>query len=106
MRIIFLIILLLHGLIHLMGFAKAFQLAEIEQLTLPISKSSGIFWLLTCILMLSSGAAYLLNLNWWWVIALLAVIISQVLILMYWQDAKAGTIANVLILIFIWMYYD
>lgn len=103
MRIIFLIILFLHGLIHLMGFAKAFQLAEIEQLTLPISKLSGLFWLLTCILMLSAGAAYLLKMDWWWIIALLAVVISQVLILMYWQDAKAGTIANLLILIFIWI---
>ncbi len=103
MRFIFLFILLLHGLIHLMGFAKAFQLAEIEQLTLPISRLSGLFWLMTCILMLSSGAAYLLKMEWWWMVALLAVVISQVLILMYWQDAKAGTIANLLILIFIWL---
>lgn len=106
MRIIFLVILLLHGLIHLMGFTKAFQLAEIEQLTLPISKASGLFWLLACVLMLSSGAAYLLKMDLWWIIALLAVVISQVLILMYWQDAKAGTIANLLIVIFIWINYD
>ncbi|MFH5833649.1 hypothetical protein ACG2F4_11730 [Halalkalibaculum sp. DA3122] len=103
MRIIFLVILFLHGLIHLMGFVKAFQLAEIEQLTLPISQSSGLLWLFTCILMLSSGVAYLLKTEWWWIITLLAVAISQVLIFMYWQDAKAGTLANLLILIFIWI---
>lgn len=37
-RAIFGFLILLHGLIHLMGFLKAFHLADIEQLTLPISK--------------------------------------------------------------------
>ena len=32
------IITLIHGLIHLMGFTKAFNYAEINQLTQPISK--------------------------------------------------------------------
>jgi len=82
-----------------MGFTKAFQLAEIDQLTLPISKSAGLFWLFGCLLMLVSGAALLLKLNWWWAVALLGVIISQVLIIMSWQDAKFGTVANAIILI-------
>jgi len=39
-------LLLLHGLIHLMGFAKAFGYAELPQLTQPISREWGVLWLL------------------------------------------------------------
>ena len=105
LRIALLVTFFIHGLIHLMGFTKAFQLAEIDQLTLPISKSSGVFWLIGCLLMLGSGAALLLKLNWWWAVALLSVIISQVLIIMSWQDAKFGTVANAIILIGILSLY-
>lgn len=101
MKIAFIFVTLLHGLIHLMGFAKAFQLMDIEQLTVPISKTTGLFWLFTSILMLTSAAAYMLKTEWWWIIALLAVAISQMLIFMSWQDAKFGTIANLIILVFI-----
>ena len=38
------VLLLLHGIIHFMGFAKSFELASIEQLTKVISKPFGIFW--------------------------------------------------------------
>ena len=39
-------LLLLHGFIHLMGFAKAFGYAEMPQLTQPISREWGVVWLL------------------------------------------------------------
>jgi len=41
LKIIFLFIVLIHALIHLLGFVKAFNLTEISQLTQPISKTSG-----------------------------------------------------------------
>jgi hypothetical protein len=40
-------LLLLHGLIHLMGFAKAFGYAELPQLTQPIPREWGLVWLLS-----------------------------------------------------------
>ncbi len=42
MRILFLIIVLLHGLIHLLEFVKAFGFQEVKELTLSISKPIGI----------------------------------------------------------------
>jgi hypothetical protein len=48
--------------------------------------------------MLVSGTALLLKQHWWWAAGLLAVVISQALIIMNWQDAKFGTIANIIIL--------
>lgn len=49
MRTVFLIIVFLHGLIHLPGFVKAFGFHEVKELTLPISKPSGIVWLIKSI---------------------------------------------------------
>ncbi len=40
----------------------------------------------------------LVHSNYWWFSSFLAVIISQVLVLNYWSDAKFGTIANIIIL--------
>ncbi len=40
-RILFSILLLGHGLIHFMGFAKAFNYGNITQLTKEISKPAG-----------------------------------------------------------------
>lgn len=42
MRYLLNLLILLHGLIHLMGFAKAFNYAAVSQLTQPISKSAGV----------------------------------------------------------------
>jgi hypothetical protein len=105
-RIIFLFIMLIHGLIHLMGFAKEWKIAEVKELTgktlIPLggilSKAAGILWLIASILFVASAGSFLLRKEWWWMIGLTAVIISQLLIILYWHDAKWGTIANILIL--------
>lgn len=106
LKISFAVIILIHGLIHLMGFAKAFNLADIEALALPISKTAGLFWLIACLLMLATASAYLFKNSWWITLAIIAAVLSQLLIILSWQDAKYGTIANLIILIAIlWEYY-
>ncbi len=98
LRYLFAFILLVHGLIHLMGFVKAFKLADIQQLTQPISKPLGILWLVTAVLFVAAVALFLFQHNAWWMVALPAVVLSQVLIFGVWQDAKFGTIANLIAL--------
>lgn len=93
------IFILLHGLIHFLGFTKAFNLANIEQLKQFISKPLGIFWLLAGLLFLAVVVLVLLKADWWWILAFIAIAISQILIILSWQDARFGTIANVIILI-------
>ena len=46
-RMAFSAIIGLHGLIHLLGFVKAFDLGEIRELTQPVSRTMGILWLLS-----------------------------------------------------------
>ncbi len=99
LRYLFAFILFAHGLIHLMGFVKAFKLADIQQLTQSISKPLGILWLVTAVLFIAAVALFLFQNNAWWMVAIPAVVLSQVLIFGAWQDAKFGTIANVIALL-------
>ena len=99
MKFIIPILLFFHGAIHLMGFVKAFQLAPIEQLRIPISETSGILWLLTCILFLIAAISCLAKADWWYIWAIVGVLLSTVLIISVWQDAKFGMIPNVIILV-------
>lgn len=97
MRILFLIIVLFHGLIHLLGFVKGFSFKVVKELTLPISKSMAFVWLSAAILFLTYGILYFLNSKYAWLVGLVAVVISQVLVIIFWKDAKFGTIPNITI---------
>ncbi len=98
-RIIFSIIMLLHGAIHLMGFAKAFNYGNITQLTKEISKPFGILWLLAAFLFTAATILFLAKKDAWMFVGLLAIIISQILIFTVWKDAKFGSIANFIVLV-------
>ena len=98
MKYFFSALIFIHGAIHLLGFLKAFNLAQIEQLNVGISKLSGIVWLITFILLMTSGIAYLIKTDWWYIFSIIAVLLSTFLIITVWQDARFGLIANVIIL--------
>ena len=98
MRWLFVLLVAVHGLIHLLGFAKAFGLAELRQLTQPISRGMGIAWLAAALAMLVTAALVANGHRWWWAVGLGAAIVSQVAIACSWGDAKFGTLANLLVL--------
>jgi hypothetical protein len=98
MRLIFSMLLFFHGIIHLAGFIKSFGIRNIPQLTVEISKQTGVLWLFVALLFVIAALCFLLQKNWWVCLSLPAVLISQVLITMAWQDAKYGSIANLIIL--------
>ena len=99
MKIAFTILLAIHGLSHLIGVAKAYNLAEIEALKQPIGKTGGLFWLLAAALFVMAIVLLWSNSRWWWLVALAGVVVSQVLIFTVWSDARFGTIANIIILV-------
>jgi hypothetical protein len=113
LRFVFAFIVFIHGLIHFMGFAKELKLAQVNGLTgktlVPLteglSKGVGVLWLITCLLFLISAAAFLIRKEWWWMPGAIAVVLSQILIIIYWQDAKFGTILNVIVLVAIVLSY-
>lgn len=99
MKYILVALLLIHGLIHLLGFVKAFDLAQPAQLQAPITRPMGILWLAAALLLVVSGGMVLMAVRWWWLPAAFGVVLSQILIITAWGDAKAGTIANALLLL-------
>jgi hypothetical protein len=98
MRILFLIIVFLHGIIHLTGFVKAYGFQEVEALTIPISKPMGVLWLFATSLFLLLGILHFFGNKYAWLVGLIAVIVSQIIIIYFWKDAKFGTIPNLIIL--------
>jgi len=94
-------ILLLHGLIHLMGFVKAFGLADISELTMPISRGWGALWLIAALLLVLSGILFWIGQSAWWIPAIAGMILSQILVFAFWQDARFGSLPNLIILIVI-----
>lgn len=99
MRLILILMILFHGFIHLMGFAKAFNYFAIPQLSQPISRFTGILWLVCFALFFYAATMFFIHNDFWWIAALLALLLSQALIIKSWQDARFGTIANLLIAI-------
>lgn len=98
-KILFIGIVLIHGLIHLLGFLKAFELANISELTQSITRPLGILWLTTALLFVTTAITFAFKNDWWWAIALVAVVLSQILVITFWQDAKFGSLPNLLVLV-------
>jgi hypothetical protein len=99
MKYLFVIVIALHGLVHLPGFLKAFRISEFEQLHSYISKPAGVFWLLATLLFFAAALLFLLKSNTWPVLAITATLLSAILIVLFWKDAKFGMIPNVIILV-------
>ncbi len=97
MRIALAIVLALHGLIHFMGFAKAFDLARLDALTQPISRPMGVLWLVAGLLLLAADLTLFAAPRWFWLVAVLALVASQLVIVTAWSDARFGTLANLLV---------
>lgn len=99
MRTVILVCIMIHGIIHLLGFIKAFQVRGLDRFASSLSKKWGILWLIACLFFMATGAAYWLDVDFWWVVGLTAVLLSQVLILFSWSDARWGTLLNLLIVL-------
>lgn len=97
MKTALIILLVLHGIIHLLGFVKAFNVLPVKQFSEHISKFNGIMWLLAFLLFIASALFVLLKISGWQVVVITAVALSQILVFRFWKDAKFGTIANVII---------
>lgn len=113
MTIAAVIIIALHGLVHLIGFVKEFKLSEVKQISGPSlvsvsaiqAKLLGILWFTTAALFSVLAVAILLKQQWAPLVGITAIVLSQILLILYWKDAKFGTIANLLIITYIILHY-
>ncbi|MBK9107652.1 MAG: hypothetical protein IPM92_04530 [Saprospiraceae bacterium] len=96
-KILGVLILSIHGLIHLMGFMKAFHWGQVSQIAKEISKPWGLVWLLTAMILVGAAITFALNYRLWWALAGIGLVLSLILIFTTWQDAKFGMIPNALL---------
>lgn len=99
MRWILIALLGAHGLIHLLGFAKAFGLANLPQLTQPISRAWGVGWLAAACLIAATTALFAAGSRSYWMVGAVALVVSQAVIVSAWRNAWAGTIVTVILML-------
>jgi hypothetical protein len=112
-RFILTTVIALHGIIHLIGFSKEWKLGPggkpFSKTLIPFSETGskvvGVLWLAACVFMLASAYLYFQKKEWYWIPAVLGIVLSQSLIIIYWFDAKYGTIVNVVLLIVVILGY-
>ncbi|WP_407343131.1 DUF6544 family protein [Pengzhenrongella phosphoraccumulans] len=88
-----------HGLIHLLGAAKGLGWAEVAALPEPISPAMGVAWLAAAAVVVAAGVLLAARNRRWWVVGTVAVVLSQAVIVTSWDDARTGTVANLLLLV-------
>lgn len=96
---VLLLLIIIHGIIHLLGFFKVIVPSHIPGILSHITRIQGFFWLLTAILITGSSILFFWKVQWWFVPAIIGAVLSQILIIMNWQEAKFGTIVNFIILL-------
>lgn len=93
------VILIGHGLLHLLGAAKGLAWAEVAMLTEPIEPAIGVVWLAAAIVVVATGVLFAARTRTWWMAGIAGLLISQSVILTSWSDAQAGTLANLVLLV-------
>lgn len=107
MRILFFVILLLHAAIHLLGFARFLSPASITGMSgetlfswpLGGERTAGWFWLVAALLLAAAAGLFIGKISWWWLVGLVGLLLSQLLVIHAWPDAKAGSVPNLLLLV-------
>ncbi len=105
MRGVFALVVVVHALLHLLGFVQARWPQRLPQLTgattfeLPaaLGRLLGPAWLLAAVAMVVTAALWFAQREPWWIVGGFALVLSQALVIHAWPDAKFGTVANVLL---------
>lgn len=102
---------ILHGLVHMMGFAAAWRLGESSAVASvptfpagleagsPVVLALGVLWLIAMATFLAAAIGLALHAAWWRAVAAGAAALSLVLCVAWWNDALAGVVINVAILV-------
>ena len=110
MKIAIIALLTVHGLIHAMGFAGAWGLAEFEGASrvptnfvtagpnAPIVRILGLVWLVALVAFLAAAYLLLVDSTAWRPVAVAAAAVSMIPVALWWQSAPMGAVANVLVL--------
>jgi hypothetical protein len=109
------LILIAHGLIHLMGTIVYMKLGEIQGFNYKTTllggrwdlgvngiRSFGALWIFPAVGFIVIGIALLMNLSWWRSMLVPVTLFSLILTDVDWNIAYAGVIVNIAILSLVW----
>jgi hypothetical protein len=111
MKIAIVALLAVHGVIHAVGFAGTWGLAEFQGASRvptnflraspddPIVRVLGAVWLLALMAFLVAAYLLLIDSAAWRPIALVAVLVSMVPVALWWRNAPMGGVANALVVL-------
>lgn len=116
MQVVAAIILVLHGLIHLMGPAVYMKLTEIESFRYKTTllggrwnlggngiRIFGAIWVLPAVGFIVVAVALLSGWEWWLPVLVAVTLFSLVLTVLDWSVAYSGIVVNVGILAVVWV---
>lgn len=92
-------VLAVHAALHLLGAARGLGWAPVPQLSHDIGVLAGWAWLGAAAAVALAAVLVAVDARWWWASAALAAVASQAVIATAWQDARAGTAVNVLLVV-------
>ncbi|MCE7043790.1 DUF6544 family protein [Dyadobacter sp. CY312] len=98
-RYYFPVLILIHGMLHLTGFLSEFELVDVMQFRQTFPKPFNNLWLIAGLLFAFTAFLLAFRNRRWWLCGIVAVAFSQVLVIVFWQEAKFATIPNVVILV-------
>lgn len=114
MRIVLALLMVGHGIAHLPGFLVAWRLHSFPEMpfrttifgtSLDVGEAGirivGILWLATGAAFIVLAAATLARASWWHPLAYGLIVLSAVLCLAGWPEARLGLVANGVILLLI-----
>ena len=99
MRTLFIVLFLVHGCIHLLGYIKAFYPSFDSGPIQSVSRPFGLGWLLVGLLFIVTAILLVLKKEWWPILGIITILLSQILIIIFWKDARYGTILNLVFLL-------
>ena len=105
MRIAFLILLVLHAIIHVLWFGHSVGWVGLSYFSQDIPVMVGFSWLLAALLFLWSAYKLGRRRVRWFLAALSGVLLSQMWIFSNWEDTKFGSLANLAVLIGVFIGY-
>lgn len=104
-------LVIIHGLIHLIGFrvyAQAAQVAEMSFKTIFLNDSLdlgfsgtrvyGWLWLLPTLGFILAGVGFFLHASWWQPVLIISSLASLIITGMDWKNAFLGTLIDVILL--------
>ena len=111
MHIVLGISLILHGVIHVIGFLVYWKITDLEEMPYQTTQLGGLIdvgdtgirligicWLLAMLALVGAGIGTIAGQAWWPALTLWASVFSLLLTVLGWPDSKIGVVVNIIVI--------